>query len=331
MWGDRMNRVFDKLTMIFKQYDSFILTGHKNMDLDSLGSVLGLYRILKSMDKKVAIYMEEEMNNTSVLKALEKLDLYHVKINVVKTEDVRKMDGENTLLLIIDTHNIKLLDQPWMYEFFKHQIVLDHHIKLVDALVGSELTYINSRLSSMVEFVTLYLHELKINVSPIVGTIMLAGMEIDTNSYNIKTTDRTYEVASYLMKMGANNIDKQTLLQQSMEVYKRRQDFIKTSYMINEKMALCTLNEEIFQKSDLAMIAEELLQFDNVEAGFAIGKLGHHEVGISARSVGTIDVQKIMLALQGGGHKSDAATQLSNVTIHQAKEQLLEIINRGEL
>ncbi len=331
MWGDRMNRVFDKLTMIFKQYNSFVLTGHKNMDLDSLGSVLGMYRILKSMNKQVVIYMEEEINNTSVVKALEKLDLYHVKVHLVGSQEVRKMDSENTLLLVIDTHNIKLLDQPWMYEFFKHQVVLDHHIKLVDALEGSELTYINSRLSSMVEFVTLYLHELKINVSPIVGTIMLAGMEIDTNSYNIKTTDRTYEVASYLMKMGANNIDKQTLLQQSMEVYKRRQDFIKTSYMINEKMALCTLNEEIFQKSDLAIIAEELLQFDHVEAAFAIGKIGPHEVGISARSVGTIDVQKIMLALQGGGHKSDAATQLSNVTIHQAKEQLLEIINRGEL
>lgn len=331
MWGDLMNRIFDKLLTLFKQYDSFILTGHKNMDLDSLGSTLGIYRILKSMDKKVAIYMEEEMNNTSVEKALEKLELYHVKINFVHAEEVHNMDNKNTLLLIIDTHNKKLLDQPWMYETFQHQVVLDHHIKLVDALEGSELTYINSRLSSMVEFVTLFLHELKINVSPIVGTIMLAGMEIDTNSYNIKTTDRTYEVAAYLMKMGANNIDKQTLLQENMDEYKRRQDFIKTSYMINEKMALCTLNDEIFKKSDLAMIADELLQFDHVEAAFAIGKIDSHEVGISARSVGTIDVQKIMLALDGGGHKSDAATQLSNVTIHQAKEQLLEIINRGEL
>lgn len=326
-----MNRIFDKLTTILKQYDEFLLMGHKNIDLDALGSALGLYRILKSMDKKVAIYMEEEVNNTSVSKALEKLELYQVKINFVKNSEVKQLDKENTLVIIVDTHNKKLLDQPWIYDEFKHQIVLDHHIKLVDALVGSDLTYINSRLSSMVEFVTLYLHELKINVSPIVGTIMLAGMEIDTNSYNIKTTDRTYEVASYLMKMGASNIDKQNLLQESMEVYKRRQDFIKMSYMINDKMALCTLNNEIFQKRDLAMIAEELLQFDGVEAAFAIGKIGNNEVGISARSVGTIDVQKIMLELEGGGHKSDAATQLENKTINQAREQLLEVVNRGEL
>lgn len=322
-----MNRIFDKLITIFNAYDEFILTGHQNMDLDSLGSSLGIYRMLKSMNKKVSIYLEESINNTSVLKALEKLELYHVKINFISAQEAKEKDGNKVLLIILDTHNMKLLDQPWMYTYFKHQVVLDHHIKLVDALVGSELTYINSRLSSMVEFVTLFLHEAKINVSPIVGTIMLAGMEIDTNSYNVKTTKRTYEVAAYLMDMGANNIDKQNLLQESMEVYKKRQDFIKTSYMINDNMALCTLNDEIAQKKDLAQIAEELLQFDGVEAAFAIGKLEKNQIGISARSVGTIDVQKIMVELHGGGHKSDAAAQIPNSTIHQVKEKLLEIIN----
>ena len=239
----------------------------------------------------------------------------------------KEKDPEKTLYILIDTHNAKLLDQPWMFTYFKHQMVLDHHIKMVDALIGSEYTYINSRLSSMAEFVSLYLQYVDEKVAPIVGTIMLAGMEIDTNSYNIKTTAQTYEVAAYLMRMGANNIDKQNLLQESMEVYKRRQDFIKTSYMINENMALCTLNDEIFEKGDLAQIAEELLQFDHVEAAFAIGKIGPTEIGISARSVGTINVQKMMVQLGGGGHKSDAAAQIPHATINQIKEKLLEIVN----
>lgn len=322
-----MKRVFEKLTTIIEQYDEIIISGHKNLDLDALGSSLGLYRIIQSKKKKVSIYLEDNISNTSVFKALEKLKLYHIKIDFVDEHQVKEKDPEKTLYIVIDTHNLKLLDQPWMFSYFKHQVVLDHHIKMVDSLVGSDLTYINSRLSSMVEFVTMYLHHLNINVSPIVGTIMLAGMEIDTNSYNIKTTEQTYQVGAYLMRMGANNIDKQNLLQESMEVYKRRQDFIKTSYMINENMALCTLNDEIFQKGDLAQIADELLQFDNVEAAFAIGKIGPNEIGISARSVGTINVQKMMTELGGGGHKSDAAAQIQNATINQIKEKLLEMIN----
>ncbi len=322
-----MKHVFEKLTNIFNKYDNYVITGHKNLDLDALGSSLGLYRILKEKNKEISIYLEKNINNTSVLKALEKLKLYNVKINFVNEEEVFKMDSEKTLLIVIDTHNLNLLDKPDMFSYFKNKVVLDHHIKMVNSLNGNELTYINSRLSSMVEFVSFYLHHLNKNVSPIVATIMLAGMEIDTNSYNIKTTDKTYEVGSYLMKMGANNIDKQTLLQESMEVYKKRQDYIKNSYMINEKMAICTLNEEIVLKKDLAQIAEELLQFDKVEAAFAIGKVSESSVGISSRSVGTIDVQKIMLKLGGGGHKSDAAAEIINTTINQVKERLYEIIN----
>ena len=321
-----MKHVFDKLTNIFNKYDNYVIMGHKNIDLDALGSSLGLYRILKEKNKGISIYLEENINNTSVLKALEKLKLYNVKINFVGEKEVFKMDLKKTLLIVIDTHNLNLLDKPSMFELFENKVVLDHHIKMVNSLNGNELTYINSRLSSMVEFVSFYLHHLGKNVSPIVATIMLAGMEIDTNSYNIKTTDKTYEVASYLMKMGANNIDKQTLLQESMEVYKKRQDYIKNSYMINEKMAICTLNEEIVLKKDLAQIAEELLQFDKVEAAFAIGKVSENSVGISSRSVGTVDVQKIMLKLGGGGHKSDAAAEITNTTINQVKEKLYEII-----
>ena len=322
-----MKKTFERLTQIMEQYDEVLLSGHKNIDLDALGAVLGMYHIVQTKGKKVSIYLEDTITNTSVVKALEKLKLYHVQVSFIHQDEVKEKDPEKTLYILIDTHNAKLLDQPWMFTYFKHQMVLDHHIKMVDALIGSEYTYINSRLSSMVEFVSLYLQYVDEKVAPIVGTIMLAGMEIDTNSYNIKTTAQTYEVAAYLMRMGANNIDKQNLLQESMEVYKRRQDFIKTSYMINENMALCTLNDEIFEKGDLAQIAEELLQFDHVEAAFAIGKIGPTEIGISARSVGTINVQKMMVQLGGGGHKSDAAAQIPHATINQIKEKLLEIVN----
>ena len=45
-------------------------------------------------------------------------------------------------------------------------------------------------------------------------------------------------------------------------------------------------------------------------------------VGISARSDGTVNVQKIMESLDGGGHYSAAATELEEKTIEEAKELL---------
>ena len=101
---------------------------------------------------------------------------------------------------------------------------------------------------------------------------MLAGIEIDTNGFNLKTTDKTYEAAAFLTKLAADHIQKQELLKENKESYLKRQDFVKTSFMINANMAMCLLDNEIHKKADLAMIAEELLKFENVEASYAIGK-----------------------------------------------------------
>ena len=159
---------------------------------------------------------------------------------------------------------------------------------------------------------------------------MLAGLEIDTNSYSIKTTDKTYETAAMLMKCGADNLIKQELLKENKEEYLKRQKLIEDAIMIEENIALCLFDEEKYNKEHLAVVASSLLQFEKVEIGFAIGKLKNGNIGISAKSLGDINVEIIMKKLGGGGHINNAATELKNSTIKDAKEQLLIAI-KGEI
>ena len=42
-----MNKVFEKLNEIIKEYDNVIVMGHKDPDLDSLGSCLGLIEVIE--------------------------------------------------------------------------------------------------------------------------------------------------------------------------------------------------------------------------------------------------------------------------------------------
>ncbi|MGH2195969.1 DHHA1 domain-containing protein, partial [Enterococcus faecalis] len=62
---------------------------------------------------------------------------------------------------------------------------------------------------------------------------------------------------------------------------------------------------------------------------FVITKRTDQQFGISARSNGSINVQIIMENLGGGGHFTNAAVQLSNVTEAEVKEQVLHVIRQN--
>lgn len=322
-----MNTVYDKITKVISQYRRLILVGHKNMDLDALGSCLGIYKLAKSMNKDPFIYLEDKISLSSTNKALAKLKLANINIQFIHKSDLESIEEKGTLLVILDLHKREMLDYPELLDLYSSKILIDHHIRSVGSIGNTLITYINSRLSSVVEFVVNYLEYMNIKVSPMVATIMLAGLEIDTNNYNIKTTYKTFETAAALSLMGANNIDKQSVMQEKMDDYIQRQDLIKTSYMLNANMAICIVPSwKLCTKTDLAIIAEDLLQFEDVEASFALGYTNENEVSISARSLGKIDVQSIMKKLGGGGHKSEAASQINDTTINDVKEQILEIV-----
>ncbi|MEG0825854.1 MAG: DHH family phosphoesterase [Bacilli bacterium] len=317
-----MDDIFKCLTESIKEHNQIILMAHQNIDLDAIGSLLCLYKIIESFDKKVYIVINRKTNE-SVKKAKLKLEQNNIKINYIYNKNKVL---ENDLLIILDTHKEEIIESNEILKKVKDKIVIDHHIKATNNIKDTIMSYINSNLSSTVEIITEYLKYLNKQINPIIATIMLAGIEIDTNNFNIKTTERTHETAAQLLKLGADNLIKKELLQENKEEYLKRQELIKNAFMINKTMALCLFDEDIYKQEDLSIIANELLQFDNVEVGFAIGKVSKNAIGISAKSLGNIDVEQIMKKLGGGGHSSNAASKIENSSIKEIKEQLLEIL-----
>ena len=68
------------------------------------------------------------------------------------------------------------------------------------------------------------------------------------------------------------------------------------------------------------------MSFEGIEASFTIGQLDRKTVGISARSIGNINVCDIMKQLGGGGHVTDAATQVENVTVKGLEKSLKKVL-----
>ena len=321
--GDDMESLFKKLNEIIQEYDSFIVTGHKDPDLDSLGSCLGLCEIIESFNKKAYLFLNNkhlENYNFNINQAFEKMEKDVVCVN---ERNYNKIEGK-VLLIITDTHIKERLEYPKLIEKFD-TVVLDHHIKSKNYIKDTKFLYIDSNLSSMSELITYYAEYVNIDLDNVIASILLAGIEIDTNGFNLKTTSRTYEAASTLMEMGADSVLKQELLKETKDEYIKRATFIRNSFMIKENIAMCIINK-LSTPIDLAEIAEQLLTFEDVEASFVIGNLEEDLIGISARSLGEFDVGEVMKLLGGGGHSSNAAAQIKEKTIKEVKQEIMGIL-----
>ncbi|NLD10768.1 MAG: DHH family phosphoesterase, partial [Clostridiales bacterium] len=70
-----------------------------------------------------------------------------------------------------------------------------------------------------------------------------------------------------------------------------------------------------------SQVADELLNIKGVKASFVAGRNSAGKTGISARSLGDINVQLIMEKLGGGGHLTTAGAQ-----VEESPEEVLEIV-----
>ena len=313
-----MTEFFKKLDEQIKIHDNVIIIGHQNPDLDCIGSSLGLYN---TIEKECYIFKSTDKLNESMIKTF---DVIKEKgINFIDKTNYKSII-KNTLLIVTDLHRKSLIENQEILDEIKDIVIIDHHIIGKDK-INNILEYINPKASSATEIITQYMRYKGKTVDKEIATIMLAGIEIDTNGYNMKTTEETFNSSAFLMSLGADNILKQNILKENKEEYIKRTKQIENSYMIDNKM-ICVLDTEKYNPSYLATMSEDLLRFDNVEASFTIGRLINEKIGISARSLGNINVELYMRELGGGGHLTDAACQLEEETLEEAEKKLIKVL-----
>ena len=260
-----MTEFFKKLDEQIKQHDNVIIIGHQNPDLDCIGSSLGLYY---TIEKECYIFKTTDKLNESMNKTFD----------VIKEKDIKFIDKtnyksiiKNTLLIVTDLHRKSLIENQEILDEIKDVVIIDHHI-IGKEKINNILEYIDPKASSATEIITQYMRYKGKTVDKEIATIMIAGIEIDTNGYNMKTTEETFNSSAFLMSLGADNILKQNILKENKEEYIKRTKQIENSYMLDNKM-ICVLEKEKYNPSYLATMSEDLLRFENVEASFTIGRL----------------------------------------------------------
>ncbi len=301
-----------------------IVMGHKNPDLDSLGAAAGISAIAKFYDKKCYIVLNKI---TSSIKALyERLsDDGRYEDTFINNDEAQKLIKRNTLLIVVDTHRPFLTECPELLDRAKSIVMLDHHRKATEAIENCSLVYHEAYASSTCELVTEMLMHIKgIRLTRTEVDGLLAGITVDTKNFAFKTGIKTFEAAAYLKKNGADTVSVRRLFKNSFDEYMARSSVIRNAVIIYEDMALSVLDSKAELDNPVLLIAQaadELLNILGIEASFVLCEF-EGSVNISARSLGKINVQKLMEKLGGGGHQAGAAAQLEGVTIDEAIEML---------
>ena len=327
----RSRMISQALQELIKQADQVVVMGHKNPDLDAIGSALGIRRIAEMNNKEAWVVVEPKQYSSDIEKLLEEIEKDNqISRYIITPKVAEEMMTENTLVILVDFHRPSMAIAPELLNQKNRVVVIDHHRRGEDFPENPALVYIEPYASSTAELVTElfeYQSQESEPINKIEATAMLGGIIVDTKSFSLRTGSRTFDAASYLRSCGADAVLIQRLLKEDTDTYLLRSHLIETMEFVTPNMAIVTGEEtQEYDTVVAAQTADTMLSMSNVDAAFVIFKRFDKRIGISARSLGEINVQVIMEELGGGGHLSNAATQLEDSSILEAKTQLQEVI-----
>ncbi len=310
--------------------DKIFIMGHKRADLDVLGSALGLYRAIKCQGKDAFIVIEKE--NQTVEKFLNNIYSQYNNVFINKSTALELAD-KSSLVIVVDTHKVSLVEQPLLLDITDNIVVFDHHRRSTDFIQNPILTYHEPYSSSASELVTeviQYMDE-NIKLEKSEAEALYAGIYLDTKGFNFKTGVRTFEAAAFLRRNDVDTIKIKKLFQIDISTFMSKCNILENVRQLRKSIAIatCSKTDNGDMQIVVASATDELLNISDITTAFVLCDMGGGDIIISARSLGETNVQVIMEKLGGGGHMTIAGAQISDCTLEQAEDMLIQAIDES--
>ena len=315
------------LEELIKENDKIMIMGHTNPDIDAIGSALGVYRIAKTLGKDARIVANVE--TPSIKDLYESIKDQYQEVFISSETALAQVDS-GTLVVVVDTHKKTYVGSPELLTKTNKIVVIDHHRRSADFIGNSILTFQEVYASSAAELVTEIIQytQNEVELSEVEAEALYAGIMMDTKNFTFKTGVRTFEAAAYLRRCGVDIIKVKKWFQSDLESYNTISEIVRKAEIVRDSIGISIYDVQEKETSLIcAKAADELLTIGNITASFVLGLMEDGKVCISGRSIGDVNVQMILEKLGGGGHITLAGAQLENVTIDEAKQELISKIN----
>ena len=327
----RSRMVSQALENMMASATQIIIMGHQYPDMDCVGGCLGIRRIAKMHGKTSWIVTNPDQYSHDIKKLMAVIkEDEELSSSIVTPEMAEALLTPETLVIIVDVNKPSLTASPEVVEKANQLVIIDHHRRGQEFPANPDLVYIEPYASSAGELITELL-EYQSNeeeqIKTIEATTLLAGIIVDTRNFTLRTGSRTFDTASYLKSVGADTILIQRLLKENVDTYLMRSHLLNSLEILPNNIGIVHGEETfVYPTVVAAQTADMMLSMENIDASFVVTRRNDGRVGISARSLGNKNVQRVMEKMGGGGHLSNAATQLTDMSIEEAIEQLKIVI-----
>ena len=330
--GDTRSKVRSRVTAnslmeLIGQSSSVYIMGHKNADLDCIGSAMGIACLCRKKNKKCHIVLDLDNNASGKLVEEIMQTPEYRNIFISGQEALLQCDTLSTLI-VVDTNRPAQVESNALLQTISKVCVIDHHRRAADYIDPVVVNLHEPYASSASELATELLQYAvdPADILPIEAKSLLAGICLDTKSFNVRTGERTFEAAAFLRRMGADTVDVKKLMQSDLKHTVAKHDIIRAANIYRPELAIAALDHTTTRVL-AAQAADDLLNIAGISTSFVLYPDGDTII-ISARSIGSANVQMILEPLGGGGNASVAGAQIKESTMDAVMANLTASIDK---
>lgn len=325
----RARVISQALREIILDSDNVVVMGHEREDYDSIGSAVGVAAMAKALGKDVHVAVSGQITAVKKLAELFQEDT-QFKDLLVSPEVAAQLVKENTVVIVTDVHRPDMVAAPEALQKSEKRVLIDHHRRSSDFIDKLLLTYLEPASSSTSELVAELIQYLgTVQLRPVEASALYAGIVVDTKNFVVQTGARTFEAASFLRRSGADLSLVRHLFMKTFDMMQLRATMISSAERI-DNMAFTQTPADVKNASvAAAQTSDVLISIEDIEASFVFYELSDGAIGISARSQGNMNVQLVMEAVGGGGHRTVAGGRLQGVTMEEARAQVTAVARKA--
>ena len=317
----------NSLMELIGQSSEVFIMGHKNADLDAVGAAMGIACLCRKKGKKPNIVLDLQNNMAGKLIDEIRETATYADVFITGQEAMVQCDNR-AILVVVDTNRPDQVEYKPLLEAVTKVCVVDHHRRAADYITPVVVNLHEPYASSASELVTELLQYAveKKDVLAIEAKSLMAGIFLDTKSFNVRTGERTFEAAAFLRQLGADTVEVKKLLQNDFQDTISKYQIIKSARLYRQELAIAALNNTT-TRTLAAQAADELLNISGITASFVLYPDGDRVI-ISARSIGDANVQMILEPLGGGGNTATAGAQVADSNVKDVLDRLVESIDK---